>query len=341
MPDPTARVRLARTGLELTRMGFGAAAIAGLYAPVSEEVAAGTLKAAWSLGLRYFDTAPLYGLGISEQRLGRFLKTRQPGEYVVSTKVGRLLRKGVPHHPTEFDPEGRPFFPVGSEFGVVFDYSYDGFMRSFEESLARLGIPGVDILFIHDPDAGGRSVREVMREGYRALVDLKEQGLIKAIGVGMNDASWLAEFALEGDFDVFLVAGRYTLLDQSALEVLLPRCAERGIGVVIGGVYNSGILADPRPGATYDYLPAPRDILDRAQKIRAVADRYGVPLKAAAIQFPLGHPAVVSVLSGARTPDELRENAAMFRRPIPQEFWAALVARGLLPENVPVPKAEG
>ena len=337
MPDPTARIPLGKTGLELSRMGFGAAAIAGLYTPVPEAVAVSTLEAAWQVGLRYFDTSPLYGYGLSERRLGAFLREKPREAYVISTKVGRLLRMGVPHHPTEFDPSGKPFFPVESDLSVVFDYSYDGFLRSLEESLERLGLDRVDIVFIHDPDAGGASVREVMDGGYRALVELKEAGTISAIGVGMNDAGWLAEFARVGDFDAFLVAGRYTLLDQSALRELLPLCQSRGIAVIIGGVYNSGILANPRPGATYNYLPAPPELLARARKIESIARCYGIPLKAAAIQFPLGHPAVASVLSGARTPEEVLENADLFGRAVPGAFWQTLVEAGLLPDDAPLP----
>jgi D-threo-aldose 1-dehydrogenase len=336
VPDPAERLALGHTGLELTRLGLGTAPLGGLFRAVAELEAQATLEAAWQAGLRYFDTAPLYGMGLAERRLGAFLRAR-PREYVLSTKVGRLLRKGAPHHASEFDPQGRPYYHGEAGLSLVYDYSYQGFLRSVEESLGRLGLQRVDILLVHDPDAGGSSVRQVMEGGYRALVELKAQRAVGAIGVGMNDATWLAEFARAGEFDLFLVAGRYTLLDQKALQELLPLCRQKGIGVVVGGVYNSGILADPSPGATYDYAPAPPSLLERAQRLKALCERHGVPLKAAAIQFPLGHPAVVSVLTGARSPQEFEENLRMFQTPIPKELWEELRAEGLLAEEVPVP----
>lgn len=324
-----------RCNLQLTRLGLGVGTLGGLFAPVTDEAAQAVLGAAWEGGIRYYDAAPWYGFGLAEERLGRFLA--EHSGYVVSTKVGRLLRSGVPPHPSQFDAHGEPVFKTPSRLSVVYDYSYDGFQRSLEESLARMGLERVDILFIHDPDAGGVSVRQVMEGGYRALAELKEAGVVRAIGAGMNQWEMLLEFAREGDFDLFLLAGRYTLLEQGALREFLPLCVQKGIGVVIGGVYNSGLLADPRPGAHYNYAAVPPEVLARAQRIQAVCHRHGVPLKAAAIQFPLGHPAVAAVLTAGRTPEQIQENLRMFQTPIPQDLWAELKTEGLLAEEAPVP----
>ena len=336
MPDPTALIPHAKTGLELARLSLGTAPLGGLYTPVSEQQAEATLEAAWNHGLRYFDTAPQYGNGTAERRTGGFLRNKPRDAFVLSTKVGRLLREGLPHR-SQVDSEGKMYYQGVPQVMQVYDYSYDGFTRSLEESLARLGLDQVDILYIHDPDADNRSVNEVMKGGDRALVELRERGIVRAIGVGMNRADWLSTFARAGDFDLFLLAGRYTLLDQVALRELLPLCEQKGIGVVIGGVYNSGILADPRPGARYDYLPANSALLERALRLKAVCEGHGVPLKAAAIQFALGHPSVVSVLTGVRSRAELEENLAMFRVDIPGELWSDLKRQGLLPPETPTP----
>jgi D-threo-aldose 1-dehydrogenase len=344
MLDPTERVQLGRTGVTVTRMGLGTAALGGLFRPVSEEQARATIEAAWEAGLRYFDTAPLYGYGLAERRLGEVLRGRPRDAFCVSTKVGRLLRSGLPHHPTEFDDRGALYYQGAPDLSLVYDYSYDGAMRSFEESLDRLGLNRVDVLLIHDPDvvqladSPEAHFRLVMEGAYRALRTLRDQGVVRAIGVGMNRVEMLVQFARGGEFDVFLVAGRYTLLDQVALRELLPLCLERRIAVVIGGVYNSGILVDPRPGATFDYVRATPALLERARRLAVVCGRWGVPLRAAAIQFPLGHPAVVSVLSGSRSPAELEENVAMFRYEIPDGLWDDLIAEGLLPPDAPVPR---
>jgi len=334
MASPCDWVPLSRD-LKLTRLGLGVGTLGGLFAPVSDEASQAVLEAAWEGGIRYYDAAPWYGFGLAEERLGRFLASRSG--YVVSTKVGRLLRADAPPHPSQFDAHGEPVFKTPSRLNVVYDYSYDGFMRSLEESLARTGLDRVDILFIHDPDVVQASVRQVMEGGYRALAELREQGVVRAIGAGMNQWEMLLEFAREGDFDVFLLAGRYTLLEQEALREFLPLCLKKGIGVVIGGVYNSGLLANPRSGAHYNYAEAPSGVLERALRIQAVCHRHGVPLKAAAIQFPLGHPAVVSILTAGRTPEQIEENLSMFQVPIPQDLWAELKAEGLLAEEAPVP----
>ncbi|GEM87489.1 aldo/keto reductase [Meiothermus granaticius] len=336
MPDPTALIPHDKSGLRLSRLSLGTAPLGGLYAPVSEAQAREVLEAAWGQGLRYFDTAPQYGNGTAERRLGGFLRDQPRAAFVLSTKVGRLLREGPPH-PSQVDPEGHSYYQGVPQVMQVYDYSYRGVLRSLEESLERLGLARVDILYVHDPDADNRSVEEVMRGGYRALVELRQQGLVQAIGVGMNHADWLAEFARSGDFDLLLLAGRYTLLDQAALRELLPLCHHKGIGVVVGGVYNSGILADPRPGARYDYVPAQPELLQRALRLQAVCEAHGVPLKAAAIQFALGHPSVVSVLTGVRSREELEENLRMFRWEVPPELWGHLRREGLLDYDTPIP----
>lgn len=348
MPSVSERVGLGNTGVSFTRMGLGTAPLGGLFTPVTTEDALQTISTAWSLGLRYFDTAPLYGYGLAETRLGQALTRHARSEFTLSTKVGRLIRSGIPRHPLELDPNGELFYKGAPEdLRLLHDFSYDGVLRSMEESLQRLGLDRVDLAFIHDPDAveldptEDGHVRKIMEGAYRALARLREQGVIKAIGVGMNQVEMLVRFARAGDFDAFLVAGRYTLLDQAALRELFPLCLEKGIRIIIGGVYNSGILANPQPGATFDYLAAPAELVEKARRMHEVCQRHGVPLKAAAIQFPLGHPAVLSVLSGARRPEEIQENVRMFETPIPHQLWEELLAEGLLPEGTPIPRQEG
>jgi D-threo-aldose 1-dehydrogenase len=327
----TEPVTLGRTDLVVTRLGLGLAPIGGLYEPVGDSRAVATVDRAWQQGLRLFDTAPLYGYGLSERRVGAALAERPRDGYVLSTKVGRLL-----------EPDGPDTDDVWAEVdaGVAprFDFSYPAVRASLSASLERLGLDRVDVLHIHDPD---HHFDAALTGAYRALADLREAGVIGAVGAGMNQAPMLARFAREADdpgFDCFLLAGRYTLLDQSGLDDLLPLCARRGIAVLAGGVYNSGLLADPTPGTTYDYAPAPAPVLAKALAIRAVCDRYGVPLPAAAIQFPLGHPAVTSVVIGARSPEQVDENIALFEYPIPAALWADLRSEGLLPDHVPTPE---
>jgi D-threo-aldose 1-dehydrogenase len=278
---------------------------------VSDDEGHRVVEAAWNAGIRYFDTAPLYGSGLAEHRLGMVLRNKPRSEFVLSTKVGRLLRRDAPADPNQSFKGLPPLNPV-------FDFSYDGVMRSVEESLSRLGLDHVDVLLIHDPDD---HYEEALTGAYRALDRLRSEGTIKAVGAGMNQAGMLTRFGREADFDCFLLAGRYTMLDQSGAKELLPLCLDRGIAVIAGGVFNSGILADPRPGAPYDYRPAPAELLERAQRIKAICRRHGVDLKAAAIQFPLRHPAVASVLIGCRSVSELEENVRMFESPIPAELW--------------------
>jgi D-threo-aldose 1-dehydrogenase len=245
---------------------------------------------------------------------------------VLATKVGRLLRAGAPPQSYTF-PDAPPLNPV-------FDFSYDGVMRSVEESVARLGIDRIDVLHIHDPD---EHFEEALAGAYPALDRLRAEGTIKAVGAGMNQAEMLARFAREANFDCFLLAGRYTLLDQVGLKELLPLCAERGIAIIAGGVFNSGIMADPRPGSHYNYLAAPDELVKRAARIKAVCDGHGVSQKAVAIQFPLGHPAVQTVLTGCRSTAEVKENVEAFRAPIPPAVWQDLKAEGLLAAAAPVP----
>jgi D-threo-aldose 1-dehydrogenase len=294
----------------LPKFGLGCAPIGGLFAPVGDDVAEATIEEAWRCGVRYFDTAPLYGLGLSEERLGRVLRDKPRDEFIVSTKVGRLVREGTP-------PEGWAE-DTGRTFD--FDFSYDGVMRSFEASLERLSLDRIDILLIHDPDDHHD---EAIHGAFKALDALRAQGVVRAIGAGMNQVEMLTRFAREADFDCFLVAGRYTLLEQPALDALFPACEERDVAVVAGGVFNSGLLAG---GSTYNYAPAPPALVERVRRLDAICGSHGVPLKAAALQFPLSHPVVRTVLCGARTPDEIRENATLFAREIAPEVWRDLLA---------------
>jgi D-threo-aldose 1-dehydrogenase len=310
------------------RIGLGTAPIGGLFEAVDDDAALATVERAWEAGIRFFDTAPLYGLGLSERRLGRVLGTRPRDDFVLATKVGRLLRADAPAEP------GQPFWKGVPPVNPVFDFSFDGVLRSVDESLERLGLDRIDVLHIHDPD---EHYEAALTQAYPALDRLRSDGVIGAIGAGMNQAEMLVRFARDADFDCFLVAGRYTLLDQTALSELLPLCCEREIAVIVGGVYNSGILVDPAPGATFDYRPAPPSWLERAQRLRAICDRHAVPLMAAAIQFPLAHPAVASLLVGPRSTTELDESLDLLALPIPAELWAELRSDGLLPETAPVP----
>jgi D-threo-aldose 1-dehydrogenase len=338
--DPTELVPLGRTALRVTRLGFGGASIGGLFSPVADDEASATLAHAWDLGIRYFDTAPLYGYGLSERRIGAALQGRSRDAFVVSTKVGRLIR-AIDRIPPDadidrqvFDGREDAFYGRTEPVRPVFDYSADGVRRSIEESLARLGLERIDIAFIHDPDDHWQAAIE---GAYPALHKLREEGLLGAIGAGMNQSAMLARFAREGDFDVFLVAGRYTILDQEALGELLPLCVERGIAVVLGGVMNSGILADPRAGSRFDYRPADPALVERARRLAAVCARHGVALKAAAMQFPLAHPAVATLVAGVRRVAHLDDYPAMMRTRIEPELWAELRSEALIPADAPTP----
>jgi D-threo-aldose 1-dehydrogenase len=325
--NPAARVQLGRTRVALTRLGVGTAPLAGLFRPTPEADAADALERAYALGIRYFDTAPLYGSGLAEERLGRALRAKPRAGFVVSTKVGRLLRAGAPPDLTQYH-DGEPFFKDALPLNPVFDFSYDGIMRSLEESLVRLRLDRVDLLYIHDPDAHHR---EALEGAYKALDALRAAGTIGAVGVGMNSWEPLVRFAREAEFDAFMLAGRYTLLDQSARAELLPLCAARGIAVVAAGVYNSGILADPRTKPRFDYVPAPPPLVARALRLEAVCQRWEVPLRAAAVQFPFTHPAVAAVVLGCRTAVDVAENVGLMQLSIPSELWAEMAGEGLLP----------
>ena len=332
--DHRAIVKLGRTGLNVTALGFGATAIGGMYEEVSDARAHDAVDAAWEQGIRLFDAAPQYGLGLGEMRLGAGLAGHPRDGYVLSTKVGRLLRADAPPNPDDFGPDGLPFDKGTPAVSTVYDYSRDGVLTSIEESLARLGKDRLDLVYVHDPD---NYVAEALATAFPALIELREQGVISAIGAGMNQTAALETFARETDPDVFLLAGRYTLLEQDALSTFLPLCEQRGIAVIAGGAYNSGLLADPSPGTHYNYVPAPQPLIERAQQLQAVCARHGVPLKAAAIQFPAAHPVVAAVLTGARQAAELNENCALFDLPIPPDLWQELRAVGLLDERAPVP----
>jgi D-threo-aldose 1-dehydrogenase len=327
--------------LDFTTIGFGTAPLGNLYRPLTEKDARATLDAAWDIGCRHFDTAPLYGLGLAETRLNAFLREHRAEPMLLSTKVGRLLDRCAPSERTGI---GR-FFDTPSR-RERYDYSCDGVMRSLEFSLERLGVDAIDILYCHDVDAfthgsqeaADRRIAEFMAGGYRALDQLRGQGVVKAIGAGVNEWQVCETLARAGDFDLFLLAGRYTLLEQDSLQSLLPLCEAKGIGIVLGGPFNSGILATgPRPGAFYDYDPASPYILERAGRIEAVCKVHGVPLAAAALQFPLAHPAVVSVIPGGQTPHELRRNLELLQHSIPAALWDDLKRSDLLREDAPVP----
>jgi aryl-alcohol dehydrogenase-like predicted oxidoreductase len=331
--EPTERVPLGRTQVVVTRLGLGTAPIGGLYDAVSEGGAHGTLARSWELGLRLFDTAPLYGNGLAERRLGAFLAHLPQDELVVATKVGRLLRPGIPLAP-DLVHDGEPYYKGDPSLTPVFDFSSEGIRRSLVESLERMGLDSVDLVHIHDPDL---HFEEALAGAYPALRDLREEGVVGAIGVGMNQTSMLCQFAREADFDCFLLAGRYTLLDQVALDELLPLCLERNIAVINAGVYNSGILGDPRPGARYDYIPAPQAVLERARAIADICRRHGTTLQSAAIQFSLHHPAVAAVLIGARSLAEIEDNVQAFRTDVPTDLWAELRAEAFLRPDAPAP----
>jgi D-threo-aldose 1-dehydrogenase len=324
MTLPTAP--LGQTHLRVTRLVFGGAPIGGLFAPVDDDAALATLDAAWAAGIRAFDTAPHYGAGLSESRLGRFLAGRPRAEYVLCTKVGRLLV------PATGDVDGAEGFYGTPALTRVRDYSRGGVLASLEASLARLGTDRVDIALIHDPDDHGP---QALDEAYPALAGLRDQGVIGAVGLGMNQTEMLEWFLPRADLDCVLVAGRYTLLDTRAAVSLLPECQRRGVAVLAGGVFNSGVLAAaPGPDATYNYLPAPPEVIERARRIGAACARRGIPLGAAALRFTLRHPAVTAAVVGARSPGEIRDDAGYLSPSLPgrlfDELLDELAADGLV-----------
>lgn len=338
--NPTDKRPLGKSGVMVSQLGFGGAPLGDFYDKLPESEALATVEAAYDAGVTLFDTSPLYGHGLSEHRFGATLRRKPKGSFVLSTKVGRVFEAPGAH---EVD---RGWWAGGLEFKPVYDYSYDGAMRSFEQSMMRLGTPNIDVLLIHDVDIWTHGTREAyehrmleaMAGAYKALFELREQGVIKAIGVGVNEVESCQRFAQRGDFDCFLLAGRYTLLEQGALDEFFPLCEKLNIGIMLGGPYNSGILATGAiPNAKYNYRDAPPEIMERVAKIEAVCKRHNVPLPAAAIQFPLAHPVVASMIPGAVKPSEVERNKSLIAQPIPTDLWAELKQEGLIDQRSPVP----
>lgn len=322
--------RLGRTQVEITRLGFGGGPLGGLFEPLDDATAAQALDAAWQLGIRYFDTSPHYGIGHSERRLGDMLRGKPRADFTLSTKVGRLL---VPQDPQ--DPQGRmdESFAVPATHRRVWDFTRDGIRRSVEDSLTRLGLDRIDILYLHDAE---EHFEEALRDGYPALAELRAEGTVGAIGAGMYHPGKLTRLVRETAPDAVMLSGRYTLLDHSALDDLLPACTEHGVSVVAASVFNSGLLATGRPvaGARYDYGATTPDLLERVHRIADVCEAHGVTVPQAAMAFPLLHPAVAGIAVGMRTEHEVRRNIAGFTAPTPPELWTDLQEEGLLDENV-------
>lgn len=336
--NPADKRKFGRVDLEVTAFSFGTAPVGNIFREIDETTSDAMFQASWDAGVRYYDTAPMYGHGLSELRTGHSLRWKNRDDYVLSSKVGRVL-KPAKRQSIDFTPWNN-----AAPFTMHFDYSYDGIMRSFEDSLQRLALERMDICFIHDIDRFTRGdeqpdvFEQAMDGAWKALSQLRDEGLVKAIGVGVNE--WeVCQAALEArDFDCFLLAGRYTLLEQDSLNTFLPLCEKRGAAVVVGGGFNSGILATGAiDGAKYNYAPAPADILQRVADIEKVCADYEVPLPAAALQFVVAHPAIPSFIAGTRTVEQLQQNLAWFSHPIPAEFWSTLKTRGLLREDAPVP----
>ncbi|MFF7994276.1 aldo/keto reductase [Kitasatospora xanthocidica] len=323
---------LGRTAVRVSELAFGAAGIGNLFTPLSDEQAAQAVAAAWACGVRYFDTAPHYGLGLSERRLGDALRGLPRNEYVLSTKVGRLLDPV----PTTGDDLANGF-AVPADHRRRWDFSAEGVRRSIEDSLNRLDLDRIDIAYLHDPDD---HAEQALAEAYPELERLRAEGVLGAIGIGMNQTELPARFIRDTDIDAVLLAGRYSLLDQRGLVELLPLAERRQVAVVVGGVFNSGLLADPKPGATFDYRTASEELLGRALRLKEACGQHGVPLRAAALRFPFGHPAVTSVLVGTRSAAEAEDAAAMLDHRVPDALWADLKERGLLPVDVPTPDEE-
>ena len=335
MSDASLATReLGRTGLQLTELGLGCAAMAGNHRRVSDEDIAGAIDEGLAQGLRFVDTAPFYGFGRSERFVGDALRPLD-GDYVLSTKAGRLLKPGAaPEADAKDWPGCLPFTPV-------YDYTYDGVMRSFEDSFQRLGLPRIDVLLLHDIGEMQHGVErndalfaDAMSGGYKALDELRSAGDIKAIGLGVNEREVCLAAMDHGHWDCFLLAGRYTLLEQAPLDDLFPRCEADGTGIILGGPYNSGILAG---GDTWNYAKAPADVVDKARGIARVCEAHGVPLQAAALRFPLGSPLVASVIPGPRSREEARQNAEWFAAELPASLWGDLVGEGLLRADAPLP----
>lgn len=336
--DPTEKRALGRTQVELTQFAFGAAPLGELFVRVSEEQSAATMQSLWNNGIRYFDTAPLYGFGLSEHRVGSFLFQRARHEFVISTKAGRILK--APDDRINFKP---PIFLGGLPFDHFFDYSYDGIMRSFEDSLQRLRLTSIDLLVIHDLELchHGERLRVHMEQlsggGWRALENLRSTGAIRAIGAGINERGAMPRFLERFDIEFFVLAWPYTLLNQDALDEL-PLCEESNVGVILASVFNSGILVTgPVRGAKYNYEDAPPEILERVSRIQRVCLGHGVSMAAAALQFPLAHPCVTSVIPGSLHPRQVEQNLGFFREEIPADLWEELKAERLIRGDSPIP----
>lgn len=327
--------QIGRTALSVTELGLGCATLGGSRIDVARQAAEDIVSAAWDAGVRYIDTAPFYGVGQAERAVGDATRDRPRGDWVLSTKVGRLLKPNATgvhpdgrHHPLPFDP--------------VYDYSYEGIMRSFEDSFQRLGLAKIDILYVHDigvyqhgPEGHPPHMKALRDSGYRALESLRGSGAISAFGIGVNEREVLLEAMEWGQWDAFLLAGRYTLLEQAPLDDLLPKCIAAGTSIVVGGPLNSGILAGRD---TWNYAPAPADVIARVKAIAAVCDSHRVPLPAAALQFPLAHPAVAAIIPGPRNADEFRANLALLAHKIPAVLWSDLKTARLLRPDAPTPK---
>jgi D-threo-aldose 1-dehydrogenase len=336
------RRRVGRTRLEVTTLGLGGAPMGGFRATISDAEAMALTDTAYELGVRYFDTSPFYGYGRSELRMGAALREKPRGDFVLSTKIGRIMHAMKPGEapPPEFRENGLP------GFAPAFDYTYDGVMRSLEHSHLRLGMAKIDIALVHDVDfwtIKDRAIldqrfKTVMDSGYKALDELRRAGVIGAIGVGINESDTSLRFIQAGDFDCMLLAGRYTLLEQGALEAFLPECVKRNVSVILGGPYNSGILTGGvKDNTTHDYAQAPGHLIDKARRIEAICQRHGVALGAAAMQFPLFHPALCSVIPGALSTTEVKQNVERLSAKIPTELWSELKREKLLDPAAPTP----
>ena len=325
-------VQIGRTGVRVSALGFGGAVIGGLHQWVDDDTAHAAVDAAWSLGIRYYDTAPHYGLGLSERRLGTALAGRPRAEYVISTKVGRLL---VPSPSTAGERDLADGFDVPADVRREWDFSADGVRRSLESSLDRLGVDRVDIVLMHDPDDHWE---QALGQAYPALHDLRAQGVVGAIGAGMNQWQMLERFVRETDIDTVMLAGRYTLLEQTALDTMLPLCVDRQVSILAAGVFNSGLLAvdHPSPGAMYNYAEVPPALHARALSIGEICARHEVSVPQAAMAFVAAHPAVATVVVGARNTDQITQNAKLFEKPVPPGLWADLVDAGLLRPDAPL-----
>lgn len=334
--------RVGKTKLEVTTLGLGGAPMGGFRAGISDAEAVALTDAAYEAGVRYFDTSPFYGYGRSELRMGAGLREKPRDSFVLSTKIGRILHPMKPGEkpPADFREGGLP------GFAPVFDYTYDGVMRSLEHSHLRLGLAKIDIALVHDVDfwtIKDRAIldqrfKTVMEGAYKALDELRRAGVIGAIGVGINESDTSLRFIQAGDFDCMLLAGRYTLLEQGALDQFLPECVRRNVSVILGGPYNSGILTGGvKAGATHDYVPAAQPLIDKAQKIEAICGRHGVELGAAAMQFPLFHPALCAVIPGALSSAEVKQNVGRLSARIPADLWSELKREKLLDPNAPTP----